>query len=120
MTRLMLAGSVLGTAIMCAPLGAQNKDTANTNTNANKDTIVNVTGCVAQGDSKNEYMIKDDSGKNYGLRAETGVDLKAHVGHKVTVTGSPMKTKEKVKAGQPEESERLRVSNLSMVSKTCP
>ena len=116
MKRLILAGSVLGAALMCAPLGAQNKDTANTN----KDTIMNVTGCLAQGDSKNEFMIKDDSGKSFGLRAETGVDLKAHLGHKVTITGTPMKTKEKVKAGQPEESERLRVSNLSMVSTSCP
>jgi hypothetical protein len=38
----------------------------------------------------------------------------------VTITGSPMKTKERVKAGQPEESEHLRVSNLSMVSTSCP
>jgi hypothetical protein len=120
MTRLMLAGSILGAALICTPLGAQNKDTANANTNANKDTIMNVTGCLAQGDSKNEYMIKDDSGKSFGLRAETGVDLKAHVGHKVTVTGSPMKSKERVKAGQTEENEHLRVSNLSMVSKSCP
>ena len=79
MKRLILAGSVLGAALICAPLGAQNKDTANTN----KDTVMNVTGCLAQGDSKNEYMIKDDSGKSFGLRAETGVDLKAHLGHKV-------------------------------------
>src|SRR6266853_3154499 len=118
MKRLILASSVLGAALICAPLGAQNKDTANTNTN--KDTVMNVTGCLAQGDSKNEYMIKDDSGKSFGLRAETGVDLKAHLGHKVTITGTPMKGKEKVKAGQPEENEHLRVSNLSMVSKTCP
>jgi len=116
MTRLILAGSILGAALICAPLGAQNKDTANTN----KDTIMNVTGCLAQGDSKNDYVIKDDSGKTFCLRAEVGVDLNAHLGHKITITGTPMKTKEKVKAGQPEVSEHLRVSNLSMVSKTCP
>jgi len=114
MTRLILAGSIVGAALICAPLGAQNKDTANTNT------VTNVTGCLAQGDSKNEYVIKDDSGKTFGLRAEVGVDLNAHLGHKITITGTPMKTKEKVKAGQPEVSDHLRVSNLSMVSKTCP
>ena len=112
----ILAGSVLGAALICVPLGAQNKDAANTN----KDTIMNVTGCLAQGDSKNEYMLKDESGKTFGLRPEIGVDLKAHLGHKITITGTPMKTKEKVKAGQPEESEHLRVSNLSMVSTSCP
>ena len=51
---------------------------------------------------------------------EIGVDLKAHMGHKVTITGTPMKSKQKVKAGQPEEGEHLRVSNLSMVSTSCP
>src|SRR6266852_9245424 len=112
----ILAGSVLGAALICVPLGAQSKDAANTN----KDTIMNVTGCLAQGDSKNEYMLKDESGKTFGLRPEVGVDLKAHLGHKITITGTPMKTKEKVKAGQPEESEHLRVSNLSMVSTSCP
>ena len=116
MKHLILVGSVLGTALICVPLGAQNKDTANTN----KETVTNVTGCLAQGASKNEYMIKDTNGKTYDLRAETGVDLKAHLGHKVTITGTPMKAKEKVKAGQPEESERLRVSNLTMVSTSCP
>ena len=115
MKYLILAGSVVGAALI-APLGAQDKATANTN----KDTIMNVTGCLAQGDSKNDYVIKDDSGKTFGLRAEVGVDLNAHLGHKITITGTPMKTKEKVKAGQPEVSEHLRVSNLSMVSKTCP
>jgi len=112
----ILAGSVLGAALICVPLGAQNKDAAN----ASKDTIMNVTGCLAQGDSKNEYMLKDESGKTFGLRPEVGVDLRAHLGHKITITGTPMKTKEKVKAGQPEESEHLRVSNLSMVSTSCP
>ena len=116
MKHLALA-SALGLALICGPMMAQQKDTANaTNT---KDTVTNVTGCLAQGDSKNEYMIKDDAGKTFGLRAETGVDLKTHLGHKVTVTGTPMKTKEKVKAGQNEESEHLRVSNLTMISTTC-
>ena len=116
MMRLILAGSIVGAALICAPLRAQDKETANTN----KDTIMNVTGCLAQGESKNDFMLKDESGKTFGLRAETGVDLSAHLGHKITITGTPMKTKEKVKAGQPEVSEHLRVSNLSMVSKTCP
>jgi hypothetical protein len=116
MKHLLLTGSILGAALLCAPLGAQNKDSAN----ANKDTVMNVTGCLAQGDSKNEYMLKDESGKTFGLRADVGVDLNAHLGHKITIMGTPMKTKEKVKAGQPEVTDHLRVSNLSMVSKTCP
>src|SRR6185369_8305873 len=100
MKHLILA-SALGVALICGPLMAQKEATNATNTNT-KDTVTNVTGCLAQGDSKNEYMIKDDAGKTYGLRGETGVDLKAHLGQKVAVTGTPMKSKEKVKAGQNE------------------
>ena len=85
---------------------------------------VNVTGCLAQGDEANEYAIKDSSGKTYGLTG-TKVDLKSHVGHEVTVTGTQYKeseaneAKEKQKSGKAEESEHLRVTNLKMVSSTC-
>ena len=86
---------------------------------------VTITGCLAQGDEANEYAIKDDAGKTYGLLAARGVNMKAHVGHKVTITGTPTKEpsareKENVKTGNKEESEHLRVSNLTMVSTTCP
>ncbi len=81
---------------------------------------VSVTGCLAQGDERNEYSIKDADGKTYGLKAGSELNLKAHLGHKLTITGTPIEEKkEKVKAGKVEESEHLRVSNFSMVSTTC-
>ena len=83
---------------------------------------VSVTGCLAQGDEKGEYSIKGDDGKTYGLRSRT-VNLKEHMGHKVTVTGTMTSAKpEKAssKTGKPEESEHLRVTDLKMVSTTCP
>jgi len=110
----MLAASAIGTVLLwVAPAGAQNKKA--------EGSTVNVTGCLAQGDERNEYSIKDADGKTYGLKAGSELNLKAHLGHKLTVTGSPIEgKKEKVKAGKVEESEHLRVSNFSVVSTTCP
>ena len=110
----ILAASALGAALLwVAPAVAQNKKA--------EGSTVNVTGCLAQGDQSNEYSIKDTSGKTYGLQAGSDVNLKAHLGHKVTITGTPMgEKKETVKTGKTEESEHLRVSNLAMVSTTCP
>jgi uncharacterized protein YdeI (BOF family) len=104
---LALAGAAVFTAL---PANAQSK--------ADKDSVMNVTGCLAQSTEANKYMIKDASGKTYELEAGRGVNLKAHVGHKVTITGMPTKesNKEQVKTGTQEE---LRVTNLQMVSTTC-
>jgi hypothetical protein len=109
----MFAASAIGAALLwVTPAGAQKKA---------EGSAVNVTGCLAQGDEKNEYSIKDADGKTYGLKAGSELNLKAHLGHKVTITGTPIEEKkEKVKAGKVEESEHLRVSNFSMVSTTCP
>src|SRR5436190_5963642 len=110
----MLATSVIGAALLwVAPVAAQDKKA--------EGSMVNVTGCLAQGDEKNEYSIKDADGKTYGLKAGSELNLKAHLGHKLTITGTPVAEKKaKVKAGKVEESEHLRVSNFSMVSTTCP
>ena len=81
-----------------------------------------VTGCLAQGDEANEYSIKGEDGKTYGLRSST-VNLKEHLGHKVTVTGSSMREKpekNEAKTGKPEESAHMKVTSLTMVSTTCP
>jgi len=110
----MFAAGAIGAALLCvAPVGAQDKKA--------EGSTVNVTGCLAQGDEKNEYSIKGADGKTYGLKAGSELNLKSHLGHKVTITGTPIEEKkEKVKAGKVEESEHLRVSTFSMVSTTCP
>src|SRR5438105_1180271 len=56
-----------------------------------------VTGCLAQGDEANEFSIKGEDGKTYGLRS-SNVKLSEHLNHKVTVTGKV--TSEKAKAGK--------------------
>jgi hypothetical protein len=107
---------LVGTLTYAPAVMAQQKDAGNA--------PVAVTGCLAQGDEANEYSIKDESGKTYGLLGSR-VNMKPHVGHKVTVTGTPAKENERkekkeAKAGHTEESEHLRVTALTMVSTTCP
>ena len=110
----MLAASAIGAVLLWAtPAGAQDRKS--------EGSSMTVTGCLAQGEQSNEYSIKDNSEKTYGLRAGSDVNLKAHLGHKVTITGTPTgEKKEAAKTVKTEESEHLQVSNLAMVSTTCP
>ena len=88
------------------------------------DKSVTVTGCLAQGDEANEYSIRDANGKIYGLKSSS-VNLKPHLGHQVSITGTPMKEEgsskrsTESKTGKAEESEHLRVSDLKMISSSC-
>ena len=86
-----------------------------------------VTGCLQKSDQPGEFAITGEDGKTWDLRSTT-VKLAAHVGHQVTVTGSPVReTKaEEKKEGQVEnaagkqELGELRVTRLKMVSQSCP
>jgi hypothetical protein len=83
---------------------------------------VTVTGCLAKGDEAGEYSITGDDGKTYGLRSSK-IKLAEHLGHKVTVAGAISKLenpkKEEAKTGKREIGD-LRVTNLTMVSSSCP
>jgi hypothetical protein len=87
----------------------------------NSTNTATVTGCLVQGDEANEYAVRSEDGKTYGLKSST-VNLAQHMNHKVTVTGTVKPTKEKAKTssnGKPEEDFHMRVSDLKMVSSTC-
>ena len=88
-----------------------------------------VSGCLQKGDEPNEFSITGEDGKSWGLRS-VSVKLDQHVGHQVTVTGTPAReTKAKEnketkegqveKASSKEEYADLRVTTLKMVSDTC-
>jgi hypothetical protein len=89
-------------------------------TKANDERSVTVTGCLQKDDQSGEYSIVE-GGKQYGLRSES-VDLSKRVGHKVTVTGVKMREdsvgKEENEAGSGEYA-HLRVTNVKHISKTC-
>ena len=105
--------TLLGIGFVSAPFGTARA----------ADAPVSVTGCLTQGDEANEYAIRDTSGKTFGLKSSK-VNLKSHLNHQVTVTGTPTKENEAAeknekKSGKPEESEHLRVTDLKMISTTC-
>ena len=85
-----------------------------------------VTGCLQKSDQPDQFSITGEDGKSWDLRSTT-VKLADHVGHQVTVTGSPTReTKaEEKKEGQVEnaagkqELGELRVTGLKMVSQSC-
>ena len=85
-----------------------------------------VTGCLQKGDQPDQFSITGEDGKSWDLRSST-VKLDEHVGHKVTVTGSPTREAkaEEKKEGQVENAARkealgeLRVTDLKMVSPNC-
>ncbi len=85
-----------------------------------------VTGCLQKGDQPDEFSITGKDGKSWDLRS-SAVKLADHVGHQVTVTGSPTreaKAEEKKegqveKAAGKEELGELRVTSLKMVSQSC-
>ena len=87
-----------------------------------------VTGCLQKGDQTDEFSIRGEDGKSWELRSGT-VKLADHVGHQVTVTGSP--TREAKAAGEKKDGQvekaagkvelgELRVTSLKMVSQSCP
>jgi len=100
-----------------APQESQEKSASKTKT---------VTGCLQKGDQPDEFSITGEDGKSWDLRSST-VKLAEHVGHQVTVTGSPTreaKAEEKKegqveKAAGKEELGELRVTTLKMVSQSC-
>jgi hypothetical protein len=83
------------------------------------------TGCLQKGQESGGYYLTDENGKTWELM---GSGLAAHVGHKVTVTGTQtqeskshetkVESAEKAEAGGNQYSD-LKVTNLKMVSDSC-
>jgi hypothetical protein len=87
---------------------------------------VTVTGCLAKGDSPNEFHLTGENGQKYELRSDS-VPLSEHVGHKVKVTGTTVEesaAEEKEEKGErheagEHEAANLRVSNIEHLSTSC-
>jgi hypothetical protein len=84
------------------------------------DSTQMVTGCLQKGSNANTFTLTDENGKLWNLRSKT-VQLGPHVGHTVTISGTiPQKSKDDNKAaGDSAPQNRLRVTNLKMVSESC-
>ena len=117
----MIASIVLALLVSLAALA---QDTTKPSDDQSKTKAV--TGCLQKGDQAEQFSITGEDGMSWDLRSST-VKLADHVGHQVTVTGSPTREAkaEEKKEGQVENAARkeglgeLRVSDLKMVSPSC-
>lgn len=100
---------------------------------------VTATGCLQKAASGNGYQLTDSSTmKTYDLTAASSdVDLSAHVGHTITVTGTPSAASASNEANpanpsnpssnpsssasgqQGQQNQQLSVTNVKMVSSSC-
>jgi len=85
-----------------------------------------VTGCLVKGDEPGEVWLAQKNGKIYGLEGGK-IDLNAHLGQKVIVTGYVLpegkeedaeEAKKENKAGKHETAD-FRVRLLNVLSKSC-
>ena len=99
--------------------------TAQDNMGMSNQQSMSATGCLKHGTDNGGYYLMGDDGKMYEL---WGKGLSAHVGHKVTVTGTQAtmtpgqeqkkETMEKSEAGGATVVD-LKVRSLKMVSESC-
>jgi hypothetical protein len=115
----LLAFVVSTTTLLCAQDEAKPAKSGKSKT---------VTGCVQKGTEAGGYTLTDESGKVWEL-ASSAAKVSAHVGHKVTLTGSPTKapkateakkeSNEKEEAGSGTHAGDFKVSSVKMISETC-
>ncbi len=108
LTTILSAGLAAG---LWLPLQAQSQRHTNN---------VTVTGCLIKGAQPNEYTITAN-GTTYDLFPAANVDMAAHVGHKVQVsgkyTGAPPSADH---TASRTAGERVEVTKLRHISPTCP
>lgn len=124
----VLLAAVVGLAM--TPLAnAQQTQTQPQQQGAQQNQPITATGCLQKASSGNGYQLTDSSTmKTYDLSAASSdVDLSAHVGHTVTVTGTPSAAAASTEqnptsnpAGQSQtQNQQLSVTNVKMVSSSC-
>jgi hypothetical protein len=52
-----------------------------------KGAVRNITGCLTNGDSANEYLLTANDGSTWEIHANSSVDLASHVGHTIEAKG---------------------------------
>jgi hypothetical protein len=109
--------SLFVAAIVMAPAGiiAQDKPAAKEHT---------MTGCLQKGTSEGTFTVQNTAEKGpkvIGIVSSTA-DLKAHVGHKIDITGTavPNAEAEAAKPAPPKADHYMRITAVKMVSATCP
>jgi hypothetical protein len=78
-TRLLLCVVLVG--LTSAWVIAQDTDAKS------KGEVRSITGCLAKGDSANEYLLTANDGSTWEVHGNNSVDLASHVGHTVEAKG---------------------------------
>lgn len=127
----MLAAMV---GLAMTPLANAQDTSSPTQTQDQSQKAITATGCLQKAASGSGYQLTDSSSmKTYDLTASSSdVDLSAHVGHTVTVTGTPsaastmpanpdQSTNPASNPASPSQSQnpQLSVTNVKMVSSSC-
>jgi hypothetical protein len=116
---------LLATLVFASSLGL-GAGLAQTQSGKELPKAVSVTGCLVKGDEPKEVWLAQKDGRIYGLESSK-IDLNAHLGHKVIVTGYVLpESKEEAgeeaqkqnKTGKRETAD-FRVLTLKMISRTC-
>jgi len=88
---------------------------------------VTVTGCLEKGHERGEFQLSHATGgdaQSYELIAGKGVDLNAHLGHKVEITGEKASEADEKgrgkKEGKEAAHEHVKVSSLKHIDAKCP
>lgn len=105
----LLAGALTSTAAVTAPASAQQP--------------AGLTGCLEKGTAKDTFNLRTRDGQTYQLTGNT-VQLGQHVGHTVTVTGTPAMSSSSAGHGKDTTAASMpagpvSVTKLSMVSPSC-
>ncbi len=79
---------------------------------------VTVAGCLHNGTTTDVFLLTAKGGKNWDVSSKT-VDISKHVGHTVSLTGTPVTTAS-TDGSAASATSRLDVSDLKMVSESCP
>jgi len=78
---------------------------------------VTVAGCLHNGTTTDVFVLTAKDGKGWDVSSKT-VDISKHVGHTVSVTGTPVTTAT-TDGSAASATTRLDVSDLKMVSESC-
>src|ERR1700751_1584013 len=122
MTKLRIATVLAALIFVCGTLMAKAQDTDQSHAKTRP-----ITGCLQNGDNSHEYKLIAKDGGRWDLKSDS-VNMSEHVGHMVKVTGvvsnaTADNMKEDVKKGVDKDSKEtgdMTVTNLTMVSASCP
>ena len=81
-----------------------------------------MTGCLRAGSAPNTYMLSDlEKGpKTVGI-VSSSANLAPHVGHKIEITGTAVPAKDaEVDPNVPKAPHYMKVTDIKMISTTCP